>query len=305
MKSIGFFISFLLHAGLVFLAVSWTVSPPLKISLDMPVYNVDLVSLAPLPAAPAVKKTPPPARQNLAKPQSVAIPEAAPKAVPAAKPEQVKAPEPKPVPPPKAKPKPEAKKISPNKVKTTTPPKKKVAEKKPTEKADAKPKPAKPAPPKKKEPKKPEVSAEDALAADLAALAKIVENEQKAERRAVANDIASLAETARSTAVSGSPDGSAGASGLVQVYGSIVKEAVRKNWRYPVFGQKDNLVAQVQIQLRSNGEISDIKLLNSSGNADFDDSVLTALRDTEVLPEPPGTSIRTIVVNFNLHDLNQ
>ncbi|WP_432735948.1 energy transducer TonB [Maridesulfovibrio sp. FT414] len=306
MKLIGLLISLLLHAGLILLAVTWAVSPPLKISLDMPVYQVDLVSLAPLPAAPAVKKAPPAeVKPQLSKPAAVAIPETAPKAVPETKPEVEKAPPAKPKPVAKPKPKPEAKPISEKKVKTTTPPKK-PAEEKPVKKEEpAKKEPEKKAPPKKVEPKKPEVKAEDALAADLASLAKIVEKKEKAERQAVASDLASLVDTAKTTAVSGSPDGTAGASGLVQVYASIVKEAVRKNWRYPVFGQKENLVTQVQIQLKASGEISDIEILSSSGNTDFDDSVLTALRDTEVLPEPPGTSIRTIIVNFNLHDLDQ
>ena len=79
---------------------------------------------------------------------------------------------------------------------------------------------AKKTPPKKVEKKvkkKPEVSAEDALAADLASLARIVEKQEKAERQAVASDLASLTEGARATAV-GSAEGTAGASGLVQVY---------------------------------------------------------------------------------------
>ncbi|WP_319759253.1 TonB family protein [Maridesulfovibrio sp.] len=316
MKIIGLLISLLLHAGLIVLALTWSVSPPVKISLDMPVYNVDLVSLAPLPAAPAVKKAPAPKNvSKLSKPDAVAIPVNKPKTIPQSKPETVKAPAPKPVPKPKPKPKPkpETKKISPKKVKTTT---KKKTVKKPEEKAEKpveKKTPSKKSEtkkvekktPPKKVVKKPEVSAEDALAADLASLAKIVEKQEKEERQAVANDLASLTKDAKATAVTGSPEGTAGASGLVQVYASIVKEAVRKNWRYPVFGQKQNLMARVQIQLKQSGEISGIKLLDSSGNVDFDDSVITALRDTEVLPKPPGTSIRTIVVNFNLQDLDQ
>ncbi|WP_320008803.1 TonB family protein [Maridesulfovibrio sp.] len=311
MKIIGLFISLLLHAGLIILALTWSISPPVKISLDMPVYKVDLVSLAPLPAAPAVKKAPAPkAAQKLSKPGAVAIPEAKPKAVPEAKPEVSKAPAQKFAPKPKAKPqpKPDAKKISPKKVKTTTDKKTVKKEDKPVEQKSpsktTEKQVAKKAPPKKVE-KKPEVSAEDALAADLASLAKLVEKQEKAERQSVASDLASLTKSAEKTAVTGSAEGSAGASGLVQVYASIVKEAVRKNWRYPVFGQKQNLMARVQIQLKSNGEISNIQLLDSSGNVDFDDSVMTALRDTEILPEPPGNSIRTLIVNFNLHDLDQ
>ena len=311
MKIIGLFISLLLHAGLIILALTWSISPPVKISLDMPVYKVDLVSLAPLPTAPALKKAPAPkAAPKLSKPGAVAIPESKPKVVPKAKPEAAKEPTPKPAPKPKAKPKPkpETKKISPKKVKTTTKKKPAKKEEKPLEKKappkTTKKQVAKKTPPKKVD-KKPEVSAEDALAADLASLAKLVEKQEKAERQAVASDLASLTKSAKATAVTGSADGSAGASGLVQVYASIVKEAVRKNWRYPVFGQKQNLMARVQIQLKSNGEISNIKLLDSSGNVDFDDSVMTALRDTEILPEPPGNSIRTLIVNFNLHDLDQ
>ncbi|WP_320175109.1 cell envelope integrity protein TolA [Maridesulfovibrio sp.] len=314
MKIIGLFISLLLHAGLIFLALTWSISPPVKISLDMPVYKVDLVSLAPLPAAPVVKKAPAPkASAKLSKPDAVAIPDAKPKVVPKAKLETVKAPAPKPVPKPKpkpiAKPKPDTTKISPKKVKTTTTKKTvKEAEKPVEKKAPPEKKVAEKTPPKqveKKVEKKPEISAEDSLAADLASLAKILEKQEKAERQAVASDLASLTESAKATAVTGTADGTAGASGLVQVYASIVKEAVRKNWRYPVFGQKQNLMARVQIELKSSGEISNIKLLDSSGNVDFDDSVLTALRDTEVLPKPPGTSIRNIIVNFNLHDLDQ
>lgn len=315
MKIIGLFISLLLHVGLVILALTWSISPPVKISLDMPVYKVDLISLAPLPAASVVKKAP--ASKSVAKlvkPHAVAIPEAKPKVAPKIKPETAKSPKPKIKPKTKAKPKPQTKKISSKKIKTTT---KKKPDKKPEKKVEKTvgkkapvkkkvvkktlPKKA----PKKKVEKKPEVSAEDALAADLASLANLVKKKEKAEQRAVADDLASLTKSAKATAVTGSADGSTGASGLVQVYASIVKEAVRKNWRYPVFGQKQNLMARVQIQLKSSGEISSIKLLDSSGNVDFDDSVMTALRDTEVLPKPPGTSIRNIIVNFNLHDFDQ
>lgn len=288
--------------------------PPVQISLDIPVYKVDLVSLAPLASAPAVKKAPV-VKPQRSKPDAVAIPESKPKAVPQPKNDSSKAAEVKPVPKPQPKPKPvpepETKKISPKKVKTSTTPKKKpeeaVKEKpKPAEaKKEEAPKKVKAEKPKPVKPKEPEISPEDALAADLAALANDVEKKEKAERNAFSKDLASLAETAKATEISGLTDGSAGASGLVQVYGSIVKEAVRKNWRYPVFGQKNNLTASVKIDLKASGEISNVQLVESSGDADFDDSVLTALHDTEVLPEPPGNSIRSIIVNFNLQDLDQ
>lgn len=306
MKIIGLLISLLLHAGLIILAVSWKISPPVKISLDMPVYKVDLVSYAALPAAPAVKKAPL-LKSELSKPGAVPVPAAKPKAVPDAKPEAVKAAPPKPLPQTAGKPKlkPAAKVISAKKIKTTAVHKQKEVEKPVKAEVPVKKKPEKKKVVQKAVPRKSDVSEADSIAADLAAIAKTVQSKKRAEKSAVAHDLAALSRTAAKTEIGGSADGTVGASGLVQIYASIVKEEVRKNWRYPVFGQKDNLVARVRIELKSSGEISSVKLLDSSGNADFDDSVLTALRDTEVLPKPPGTSIRNIVVNFNLHDLDQ
>ncbi len=310
MRILGLLISLLLHASIITLAMTWSDSSTVKISLDMPVYQVDLISLAPAPSAPTAPKAPAKPAQTVSKPSAVAIPEAVtPTKVPEPKASPVKPVEAKPVVPkaqPKPKPEPKVDKISPKKIKTTNPPKKKVVEKKVEKKPVT---PAKKVSPKKKtpppKPAKPKLTPEQILAADLAAIGNIVKKQEKTEQQAVANDLASLSKTAESTAVQGSASGTPGASGLVQVYASIVMQEVKKNWRYPVFGQGTDLAARVQISLEASGRITDIKLLDSSGNVDFDDSVLTALRDTEVLPEPPGSSIRTIIVNFNLHDLDQ
>ncbi|OEU68178.1 MAG: cell envelope biogenesis protein TolA [Desulfovibrio sp. S3730MH75] len=310
MRILGLLISLLLHVGIITLAMTWSVSSPVKISLDMPVYQVDLISLAPAPSAPIAPKAPAKPAQTVSKPGAVAIPETVtPTKVPEPKASPVKPVEAKPVvPKPQPKPEPKVDKISPKKIKTTNPPKKKVAEKKvekpvpPAKKVAPK---KKTPPPKPVKPAKSKLTPEQILAADLAAIGSIVKKQEKAEQQAVANDLASLSKTAESTAVQGSAFGTIGASGLVQVYASIVMQEVKKNWRYPVFGQGNDLSARVRISLEASGRIADIKLLDSSGNVDFDDSVLTALRDTEVLPEPPGSSIRTIIVNFNLHDLDQ
>lgn len=304
MRIIGLLISLLLHAGLILLAMTWSVSSPVKVSLDMPVYQVDLISLASSPKTPKVPAQVSNPSAPLVKPDAIPLPEdVALKKIPKAPENPVKAPEVKPVakPIPKPKPEPKVEKISPKKVKMTHPPKKE-----PEKPAVKKTEPKKVPKPKEvpKKPAKPKMTAEEALAADLASIGKLVETKEKEQQRAVAKDLASLTGAAESTAVQSGADG-AGTSGLVQVYGSIVMQEVKKHWRYPVFGQKDNLAARVQVSLEASGEITDIKLLESSGNVDFDDSVLTALRDTEVLPEPPGSSIRTIIVNFNLHDLDQ
>ncbi|WP_027178158.1 cell envelope integrity protein TolA [Maridesulfovibrio bastinii] len=300
MRIIGFIFSILFHVGLITLALTWSVSSPTKISLDKPIYKVDLVSLAPAPKAPVVKKAPAPAPAKVSKPEAVSIPKKQP-AAPVAKVKAEPTQKPAPKVPPKPKAKPKAKPISPKKVETHSTTKKKTPEKKP--------KPVKkksPAPVKKTAPaKKPEPSGEDLLAGALSDLRKEVDKKEKAERAAVARELAGLRSEAQANAAQIEGDGTASATGLVQVYGQIVRQEVKKNWRFPVFGgHQQEMTAAVEIALKSDGTITGVRIVKSSGNADFDDSVLSALKDTEVLPEPPGNSIKKIVVNFNLHDLD-
>lgn len=299
MRILGFLISIAFHVGLIALAMTWSVSTPSKISLDMPVYKVDLVSLAPAPVPPAVKKAPSAPKKVAAKPEAVKIPEKKP-VQPKPAPKATETPKPKPAPKPKAKPKPKVKPISPKKVETTHKPKKK-------KKPEKKPEPVKKAeaPKKAKVSKKPEPSGQDLLAGALSDLRKNVEEKEQAEREQVARELAELRKGAQASASEIEGTGTASATGLVRVYGQIVRQAVKKNWRYPVFGQQPNLTARVEISVKADGTITAMKIVTPSGNADFDDSVLSALRDTEVLPEPPGSSIRKILVNFNLHDLDQ
>lgn len=299
MRILGFLISIVFHAGLIALALTWSVSAPTKISLDMPVYKVELVSLAPSPVPAALKKSPAEPQKVVAKPESIEIPRKQPVSPkPAIKVEE--AVKPKTAPMPKAKPKPEVKQISPKKVKTTHHLTK-------TDKTKPKAEPVKrvKTPAKKKVAKKKEPTGQDLLAGALSDLRKEVDKKEQAERDAVTRELADLRKGAQATAAAIEGDGTASATGLVQVYGQIVRQAVKKNWRYPVFGgQQKDLTAVVRISLKPDGTITGIKVVSSSGNPDFDDSVLSALKDTEILPDPPGNSIKNILVNFNLHDLD-
>lgn len=318
MRIFGFILSVVFHVGLVLMALAWSVTSPTKISLDSPVYKVDLISLAPAPESPAPKpkavkpvdskKAPEPV-QKTAKPDAVSIPKPKPAA---SKPETEAKELPKTKPAPIQKAKPKQQEISPKKVKTTFTKKEKdkpvqkaeqPKKKEPVKKTEVQKKVAKkekPKPPPKKEP-----SGEDLLAGALSDLRKEVKAKEDAERTAVAKELAGLREEAQAAASEIEGDGTASATGLVQVYGQIVRQTVKKNWRYPVFGaHQQNLTAAVEIQLKSDGTITGIRIVKTSGNVDYDDSVLSALKDTEILPEPPGNSIKKIVVNFNLHDLD-
>ena len=317
----SFFLSICLHVSLVVVAVLWQNFGGVKVNLEVPTYTVDLVNIAPGPPpgpigpGPAIPATVPnPAPPTMApnpdvKPeQAAAVPEA-PKPEPA-KPEPVKAPPPKPEPakpepkpepakPAKPEPKPEAKPISETKAETK------------------KPEP-------KKEAAKPEPSNKDILASALQDVKKeAAKNPSKDAGKGtsqssgtpqqgndVQSELAALRKTVGGSLYStggggGGGGGGTGSSGLLQVYASIVEQAVKKNWRYPVFGNDSNLVVVVEVRIDAQGQIADARVVTPSDRADYDDSAIKAVRETKELPPPPSEAVGTLRINFNLQELKQ
>ncbi len=315
----SFFLSICLHVGLVVMAVLWQNFGGVKVSLDVPAYTVDLVNIAPGPPPGPIAPGPaiPAAAPNPAPPtmapnpdvpveQTAAAPEP-PKPEPA-KPEPVKAPPPKPEPakpapkpepvkPAKPEPKPEAKPISETK-------------------ADTK----KPEP--KKEAAKPEPSNKDILASALQDVKKEAAKDggkssgqpsvspQQQAKSDVQSELAALRKTVGGSLYStggggGGGGGGQGGSGLLQVYGSIVEQHIKKNWRYPVFGNDSNLVVVVEVRIDSSGQIADARVVTPSERADYDDSAIKAVRETKELPPPPSEAVGTLRINFNLQELNR
>ena len=93
------------------------------------------------------------------------------------------------------------------------------------------------------------------------------------------------------------------AEGLLEIYGNIVEEEVKKHWRYAFFSKDDNLRVIIEITIDNNGEIINPTLLVSSGKFEFDNSALRAIAKVERLPEPPINTLRKIIINFNLDEL--
>ncbi|BBD08336.1 protein TolA [Desulfovibrio ferrophilus] len=240
----------------------------MHVSLDVPVYTVELVTLQPKKGKPArVKKEAPP--------------------VVKAKP--VPAPKPEPGPPIS---KPEAKVIADKVDKPKKPEAKEVK---------------KPAPPK---PKKPEKTKQQLLAEALAQAQKDVKwkerKEKKDQERAhkqALEDMRKLvdAEDAELEGMGGEDEEGA-MLGLKDIYALQVKEIIQANWRYPSIPVDQSLSAGVFIRVGPGGHITEYSLLARSGRPDFDESVLKAVEETELLPPPPG-DIREIRINFNLQDM--
>ena len=300
-QGLGFLLSFLFHAGIFAFAlfgVDYTAPP---VNLDRPVYNVDLISLAPPPAGPPVEvqaQAEPPAKtpdvpvveaqpeQAEAKP--VPVVEAKPEPVAEAKPE------------PKPEPEPEAKEISPKKVEKKTVVKKKE-EPKPKPKPIPKPKP------------KPKKTAKQLLAEGMAAAKAQAKREQSAKKSALASELAALKRQEGSGvyAHGGQPGGQEGGavggsgSGLSEVYALIVGAAIKKHWRYPAFAGEANLMVTIEMTLGEDGKILSSKVLESSNNPEFDSSALRAIKETEYVEKPRTARDRLIRINFNSQELSE
>ena len=93
-------------------------------------------------------------------------------------------------------------------------------------------------------------------------------------------------------------------AGLLEVYAVIAEEYIKRNWRFPRIGGAQNLVVRIEVQIDPTGRITGSRILRTSGREDFDHSALRAIEDTRQLPEPPSARIRTLIIDFNLHDLS-
>lgn len=307
-QATSFFLSLSLHAALLALAIVG-VGDRLKVDMDKPMYTVNLVSLNqsedPAEGEMGEAAGAPPPQEDQQESAAAAQQETA------SKPVDLKA--------EKSKPEPvrdDAKAISEKKVdekKKPEPEKKKEPEKKPE--------------PEKKEPEK-KKSKEDLLKEALQDVKKDVAATDKAKPKAdaakadgkkdaVASELAELRKGAGGNifTTGGTGPGGAGGgkgsgaggtgSGLMSVYGAIVEQAIKKNWRYPVFGQDKNVAVVLEIKIDPKGAISSARVLTASGKPDFDDSAMRAVTQTEKLPPPPTRTVDTLRITFNLQDLRK
>ena len=304
-QATSFFLSLSLHAALFALAIVG-VGDRLKVDMDKPMYTVNLVSLnqSEDPAAGEMGEAAgaPPPQEAQEDSAAAAQAEQA-----ASKPIDLKAEKPKPQPV-----KDDAKAISEKKVdekKKPEPEKKKEPEKKPEPEKEAKKSKedllkealqdvkkdvaasdkGKPKPDAKKDGKK------DAVASELAEL-----------RKGAGGNIFTAGGTGPGGAGGGKGTGAGGTgSGLMSVYGAIVEQAIKKNWRYPTFAQDKNVAVVLEIKIDPRGGISSSRVLTPSGKPDFDDSAMRAVAQTEKLPPPPTKNVDTLRITFNLQDLRK
>jgi len=123
------------------------------------------------------------------------------------------------------------------------------------------------------------------------AIERVKSRTESGEKTSKGEEISSGAGEGRGAAALG-PGGTGGgvAKGIDFIrYQNQMLSTIKNNWVW--VGQKGNLRVTVHFNIKDNGEIVGLKLVQPSGNASYDDSVLRAVRKSSPLP-PPSESVR-------------
>ena len=108
------------------------------------------------------------------------------------------------------------------------------------------------------------------------------------------------------TGGSASRSGGGGDSAQFGWYHELIHDRFYSQWDQPtsIFDSSKSFVCTLQIRIETNGKISDVKVLKSSGNLVMDDSVMAAAhRVLQIDPPPAGLSdggAYTVNINFEL-----
>ena len=87
-----------------------------------------------------------------------------------------------------------------------------------------------------------------------------------------------------------------------QKYGQYVFRQIRAQWNKPTANSGKNLSVRVQFVVLSNGRIQSVKIVESSGNANFDQSILNVFKAIAQFKPTPNGQNETFVMNFKLAD---
>ena len=103
--------------------------------------------------------------------------------------------------------------------------------------------------------------------------------------------------------------GGRGGAGVVKgldfiIYQNRITSTIKANWVW--VGQRSDLKVVVQFGIKDNGEITGLKIVQASGDATYDESVLRAVKKSSPLPSPPATyrkDFSEVVYTFRPSDL--
>ena len=88
----------------------------------------------------------------------------------------------------------------------------------------------------------------------------------------------------------------------LQKYGQYVFRQISAQWNKPSSNSGQNLSVKMQFVVLSNGRIQSVKIVESSGNANFDQSILSVFKAIAQFKPTPNGQNETFVMNFKLAD---
>jgi TonB family protein len=110
------------------------------------------------------------------------------------------------------------------------------------------------------------------------------------------NTVAQALAVARKHSGGGGGEGEGG-GGIGDIYGAQIVMAVQPNWHWPAQA-RGSLSVALYLKIDATGRVLNVRVEESSGNALFDASAVSAVRVTQVLPPPPKPEYREIVISF-------
>ena len=85
---------------------------------------------------------------------------------------------------------------------------------------------------------------------------------------------------------------------LLDLYIIEIRRKAHSNWAIPTMAQGVDYTAEVQFRVSQNGAISGLRIIKSSGNPEFDNSILSAMRSVSLTP-PPDNDPHTVTITFS------
>lgn len=79
---------------------------------------------------------------------------------------------------------------------------------------------------------------------------------------------------------------------MIDRYGLLIQAKIHQNWRRPV-GMENLYKCKIAVKLGANGEVISARVIDSSGNIEFDRSAELAVLKSSPLPMPPDEKMRT------------
>ncbi len=84
---------------------------------------------------------------------------------------------------------------------------------------------------------------------------------------------------------------------ILNAYINEIKRKAKSNWAIPAAPQNVGLRTTVRFYVDRNGVISQLRIVNSSGISELDDSVVAAIKSIS-LPPPPDNDAHTVTIEF-------